>query len=101
MPTDNERLDRLFEYTKFHIGIYLLAAGAMVTIASSEQTQGFFEGLCMPFLWVAIAAMVVAGMAGGIIASSCASDLTFHQVWNEEIAFWPVTKRWKGCRGLV
>ena len=92
MSDDNARLDRLFEYTKFHIGIYILAAGAMVTIAGSEQLRGFFDSLFKPFLFGAIVLMFVAGLAGGVIASTCACAATFDEVWKTRIGPWLFTK---------
>ena len=32
--SEDKRLDRLLDYTKFHIGVYLSAVGGMVSIAA-------------------------------------------------------------------
>ena len=38
---EDKRLDRLFEYTKFHIGIYLSAASGLVAlIGLSAKPEG-------------------------------------------------------------
>lgn len=94
MPTEDPQLARLYDYTKFHIGIYLLAAGAMVTIAGSATQSSFFEEIAKhPWLLVAaIFAMAVAGLAGGIIASTCATAEKLSDVWDECIGPW--NRRW-------
>lgn len=90
MPTEDPQLARLYDYTKFHIGIYLLAAGAMVTIAGSETPSSFVEGVAEHpwLLMAAILAMAVAGLAGGVIASTCATAEKLSDVWDECIGPW-------------
>lgn len=90
MQTEDFQLARLYDYTKFHIGIYLLAAGAMITISASQELSVFVGGLIKSpvLLLFAIGAMAVAGAAGGVIASSCASAASFDEVWNQPIGPW-------------
>jgi len=90
MPDSDPRLERLYDYTKFHIGIYLLAAGAMVTIAGSAELRSFFSSLMQNrlLLWGAIGAMGIAGAAGGVIASTCAISGTLEEVWDSRIGPW-------------
>jgi hypothetical protein len=45
-------LELLFDYTKFHIGVYLTLAAAYITV------------------WPAVIFIIIAGFAGGVIASS-------------------------------
>ena len=90
VPPEDKRLDRLLEYTKFHIGIYLSIGGGLVTLISvaSVPEQGkFLDGLIGAHwaLAVALAFMAVAGLAGGIVASSCAQFETFTKVWNRKL----------------
>lgn len=86
---DDDRLDRLLEYTKFHIGIYLSSAGGMVAIvaaaAAEKNKLEFLSGLfAHPWaLGVATVLMAIAGAAGGIIASCCTQCQTFNELWNE------------------
>ncbi|HMG46042.1 MAG TPA: hypothetical protein VK614_01085 [Allosphingosinicella sp.] len=90
MSTKDPRLERLYDYTKFHIGVYLLAAGAMGTIAGSRELRAFLGGLIHDPIWLAfpIAAMGVAGFAGGLIASTCATAATLDDVWVKRIGPW-------------
>jgi hypothetical protein len=61
-----ERLKLVFDYTKFHIGLYTGTAGVLIALAT------FGNSFPIP-VWlvkVALGALVVAGMAGGLIASN-------------------------------
>lgn len=84
---EDPRLNRLFDYTKFHIGIYLSAGGGLVALiglaAKAEEGQ-FLSKLVgsPPALAVAFVLMVIAGMAGGVIASSCSECKTYEELWD-------------------
>ncbi len=101
MSTDDARLERLYDYTKFHIGIYILAATTMITVAGSEDQSSFLDGL-IKHPWAllgAIAAMALAGAAGGIIVSSCAIARKLEEVWDRKIGPWGW--RWMSGRSLA
>ncbi len=84
---EDRRLDRLLDYTKFHIGIYLSIGGGLVGLigyASNDESRGFlnqFIGSRVALL-VALFLMICSGLAGGIIASCCTQFHTFEDVWN-------------------
>jgi hypothetical protein len=89
---DDERLTRLLDYTKFHIGIYISAGGGLVALlASAAQAQNlgstleFLKGfVAQPWaLALACLLMVIAGAAGGIIASCCTQYRTFEELWSK------------------
>lgn len=64
-------LERLYDYTKFHIGVYLTLTAAFITLATATGDKGNrLVPLDMDFVWPAIVAFLVAGAAGGIIATS-------------------------------
>jgi hypothetical protein len=62
-------LELLFDYTKFHIGVYLTLAAAYITLATSK-IGAMLPKLNPKFVWPAIIFIIVAGFAGGVIASS-------------------------------
>ena len=63
-------LDTLFDYTKFHIGLYLTLTASYLT-AKSANIGGEPVLSLNPWLaWPAVAAFMLAGLAGGVIASS-------------------------------
>lgn len=90
MQSDDPRLERLYDYTKFHIGIYIVAASTMITVAGTKDTSSFLSALIKhpSMLLAAIAAMALAGAAGGIIISTCAIAATLDEVWERRIGPW-------------
>jgi hypothetical protein len=100
--TSDSRLERLYDYTKFHIGVYIAAAGAMITIEGSRDKSSFAAELAKhPLLLLcAIFAMALAGFAGGIIVSTCATVSSFDEVWTKDIgpgrSQWMTGARWAG-----
>ena len=84
MP-EGKRLERLCDYTKFQIGIYLSIGGAIVALLGSEKASWlvqYFGGTrdvrLFPLLFV-----VIAGFAGGVIASGPTSCETFDEFWKK------------------
>lgn len=67
---DLKGLELLFDYTKFHIGVYLTMASAFITIASLKKGDSFFLELRQLPVWLAVGSFLVAGLAGGVIVSS-------------------------------
>ena len=75
-------LELLFDYTKFHIGLYLTLTASYIAIATVKVNENLLLKLQPFWLWLAIIAFMVAGLAGGVIASSitqcqCASSQEF------------------------
>lgn len=80
---EDKRLGRLYDYTKFHIGIYLSAAGGLAALISTaaesvgKQTYfGTFVGK-PGALAAAFALMVLAGVAGAVVATSTIESSTY------------------------
>ena len=63
-------LELLFDYTKFHIGLYLTLTTAYVGIATAKLDGKPIFPLHEGFLWPIVLAFAIAGLAGGVIASS-------------------------------
>jgi membrane protein implicated in regulation of membrane protease activity len=65
-------LDRLFDYTKFHIGLYLTLTTAYVAVASIKKDDGkaLLFSIEPTLFWLAVFCFILAGVAGGVIASS-------------------------------
>jgi hypothetical protein len=67
---DDKRLDRLFEYTKFHIGIYLSAGAGLLALLTTEG-KGLFSSpanIHKPVLCFALACMLVADRGRDVAA---------------------------------
>jgi membrane-associated protease RseP (regulator of RpoE activity) len=63
-----ERIQMLFDYTKFHIGLYTTLASAAVALIGTPL--GTTLDADSRWVWAAIAFIGLAGFAGGVIASS-------------------------------
>jgi hypothetical protein len=63
-----ERVKLLFEYTKFHIGMYATLTAAAVALLGTKWGEALnFRGV---WIWTAVAFIGLAGLAGGVIAAS-------------------------------
>ncbi len=73
----------MYDYTKFHIGIYLSAAGglaALISIAAQNQSQlaNILSLICFHWLLgVAFLVMVLAGIAAAIVATSAIASTSY------------------------
>jgi hypothetical protein len=63
-------LELLFDYTKFHIGIYLTLTASYLAVATANVGGKRLLELNSFFVWVAVIAFMIAGLAGGTIISS-------------------------------
>ena len=75
----NDQLDRLFDYTKFHIGFYatvITGLFAVIGFAVSNSQQEVLRHI-LPFAWVTALLVLTAGAAGGVIASNIPEYPTF------------------------
>jgi hypothetical protein len=84
---EDKRLERLFEYTKFHIGIYLSTAAGITTLLGSEKAGWFLAVLITQnnqvLLYMALGFMILAGMCGGVVASSTIEHTVFSDFWDK------------------
>lgn len=84
MRTD-EQLDTLYDYTKFHIGIYLSFATGIGALLAAEKVGWIVSSLLQNYgipIGIALVLMLFAGMCGGIVASCTIESLSFAQFWN-------------------
>lgn len=66
-----EQIKLLFDYTKFHIGLYTTVTAGYIAVMASDYGRQFFLQPSPCLVWGAVVMFMVAGLAGGIIASSC------------------------------
>src|SRR5262245_29005751 len=77
---EHERLKLLFDYTKFHIGLYSTLA-TLVLVALGLKNKGWDLDFVPALLWVSVFSMGLAGLAGGIIAGSVPQRAGFSEFW--------------------
>jgi len=85
---EDKRLERLYDYTKWHLGIYLSVAGTLTAavgyLAEASKADRIAPYVDRPgLLLAAVALMFAAGACGGIVASSCTECASYEQLWNE------------------
>ena len=88
--TMDEQLKTLFDYTKFHIGMYTALIAGIVGIFSVDSTKTLFLSM-IPFLCVSAFLFLLSGMAAGLIASSSPYYKTFDAFMNAKIGPWNKT----------
>lgn len=76
---EDHQLSILFDYTKFHIGFYAtLISGLFAVIAfAAHEKYGPVLRYLMPYAKLTAAFVLVAGAAGGVIASNIPNYKTF------------------------
>jgi hypothetical protein len=80
--TELEKLKLLFDYTKFHIGLYTAVATIMAALIASKESRFTFNWKCLA---VSIFLLAIAGFAGGVIASSIPGYGSYEVFWEAKI----------------
>jgi hypothetical protein len=71
----DNRLERLFDYTKFHIGIYITLGAALISVTKLGEVK--LSASEIWFLRLGIAGLFVAGLGGGVIAANTVTYLNY------------------------
>ncbi len=69
LKADLKSLELLFDYTKFHIGVYLTLASSFITVASLKRGDDFALPTRRGLVILAMLLFMLAGLAGGVIVS--------------------------------
>lgn len=109
----DDQLKQLLDYTKFHIGMYTTLITAIIGVFANESLNVYYVGL-LPFMKFAIFLFVVAGLAGGLVASSIPFYTTFDDFKKAKLGPWSYefigaitcthiehTAFWSGCVIIV
>ena len=86
-----EKLKLLFDYTKLHIGFYIVIAGIFAGLisASARAPTNFLFPFSRGWLIAAVALIAVAGFAGGVLLSSMCHERSLAEFWTRRIRpFW-------------
>lgn len=110
-------LELLYDYTKFHIGLYLTLTASYVTVATIKVAEASggkatqFLETNRPLMVLAVLCFLVAGLAAGVIASSITQHLggssndflerelgPWHLKWGKGLywTWWEHTAFWLG-----
>lgn len=97
---EDHQLARLYDYTKFHIGIYLSFAAGIAGLLGAKETQTILAKLVSTAaseFYVSLLFMMLAGVCGGIVASNTIECKTFDQFWNQPQGLRIIP--WRGIEG--
>ena len=83
----DQRLNQLFDYTKFHIGMYTTLIVGIIGIFANDNLKQAYVGV-IPYVKFSIVFFFVAGVAGGLIASSIPFFATFQDFSNSSLGPW-------------
>jgi hypothetical protein len=86
----HKSLERLYDYTKFHIGVYISLTTAYVAFASAKVGEQPLVHVKFGFLLFAVLFFMLAGAAGGTVLCSITqtSAVTSRDFLREEISPW-------------
>src|SRR5690349_5967451 len=82
-----EKLKSLFDYTKFHITVYLTLAtilGGLLAAVAKEPDRvplSFHKG----WLAAAVAFLAIAGLAAGVLISSMCHEKSMREFWGKRL----------------
>ena len=80
---NTEQVNLLFDYTKFHIGLYSTFASAVLALLAGTFADGWV--ICRTLLAWSLLPIAIAGLAGGVIASSLPHMFGIKDVRDEKI----------------
>jgi hypothetical protein len=81
-----EQLKLLFDYTKFHIGLYATLVTGTIAVATFTKTGQAFGTL----LKLMVGCFLLAGLAGGVVASHIPHVSNFETFTETNIGFWDI-----------
>ena len=82
---DRDQLQMLYDYTKFHVGLYATLNGSYLAFVSSTWGKHIIEGQ-FAAVCAATILLVAAGICGGLIASSAPFATGMDQFLNAKLA---------------
>jgi hypothetical protein len=83
----DERLKQLFDYTKFHIGMYTTLIGAIIAVFGNKD-WALSYGTLLPWALFSVMALTLAGIFGGLVASSIPYYRTFQEFTDARLGPW-------------
>jgi MFS family permease len=84
--TTQAAAEMLFEYTKFHIGLYSTVAAALAALLTGKFAEG--RRINRVLVLVGMGCTAVAGMAGGVIAASLPYYVNHRHFWRVKVGVW-------------
>ncbi len=86
-----EKLKLLYDYTKFHVGIYITSDGILAALIAASD-KDFPLQFNRTWLIAAVIFIAIAGFAGGVLLSSMCHENSLAVFWGKELG--PFRARW-------
>ena len=96
----DEQLKQLFDYTKFHIGMYTTLVAAIIGVFATDSLKLHAYAKMIPFLEASVILFFFAGMFGGLVASSIPFFKKFNAFSKAKLAPWTNNPK-KGIPSIV
>ena len=80
---EHEKVKLLFDYTKFHIGLYTTLGTIVVGILNLKFAETEKLKFRPSLLWASVFLIALAGFAGGIVASTLPHCSTMDDFWKK------------------
>lgn len=109
----DDQLKQLFDYTKFHIGMYTTLIAAIIGVFANDMLKAKYTRL-VPYIKFTIVMFLIAGAAGGLVASSIPFFTKFEEFRTAKLGPWGLelipsiicthiehTAFWLGCLGAT
>lgn len=87
----DDQLKHLFEYTKFHLGVYTTLIGAIIGIFANDQWREAYSEYVF-FILVSVVLFLFAAVFGGLVASSIPYSTTFTSFMERDLGPWSSQK---------
>lgn len=96
----DDQLKNLFDYTKFHIGMYTTLLAGIVGVFATDSLKRDAYPKMIPFLEGSVVLFLLAGMFGGLVASSIPYFKTFDAFCQAKLAPWSTSHN-KGIPSII
>lgn len=83
----DDRLKQLFDYTKFHIGMYTTLSAVIIGVFAHEELSAKYHNF-LPYIQISVGMFFIAGAAGGLVASSIPFYDSFKEFSESKLGPW-------------
>jgi len=83
----DEQLKHLYDYTKFHIGMYTVLIVGIIAVFTNDSLNAAYSSF-LPFIHVATTFLIFAAIFGGLIASSVPYHTDFDEFMKSKLGPW-------------
>jgi len=92
----DDQLKQLYDYTKFHIGMYTTLITAIIAVFANDSLKSSYSNF-VPFIGITVFCFIVAGLFGGLVASSIPFYTSFQDFSNSRLGPW----KWKWFSSII